>query len=161
MKYILKGKELINLRHQKNLSQDQLATLVGFTGPSSIGRIEKGTRPVDRDKLEKIARALEVTPESLIEAEDDRETIVLRPENIEAIRKAISQPVKIVNHYDQESFDDLLKRVESLEKTKTTTLSGDGLSVEELELIKMFRAASDPQRKAALAAAKAILGESL
>ena len=160
MKYILKGKEIINLRHRKNLSQDQLATLVGFTGPSSIGRIEKGTRPVDWDKLEKIAKALEVNPESLIETEA-KETVVLRPENIEAIRKALSQPVKLVNHYDQESFDDLLKRVESLEKIKTTTLSGDGLSAEERELIKMFRASSEPQRKAALAAAKAILSETL
>lgn len=161
MKYILKGKEIINLRHQKNLSQTQLASLVGFIGPTSIGRIEKGERSVDRDKLEQIAKALEVSPEFLIETED-REVHVFRPENMEAFLKGLRVPPRFVNQeYDQESLEDLRKRVENLEKEKPTTRFGDGLSEEELELIKLFRASSEPQRKAALAAAKAILGESL
>lgn len=156
MKYILKGRDLINLRHKKALSQGQLASLVGFTGPTSIGRIEKGERPVDWDKLQKIANVFEVTPESLIESEV-RE-FVISPEVLKGVR-APYKPAR--QDYSQESFEDILRRIEKLEKSKPTANACDEFSEEEKELVMLFRCASEPQRKAALAAARAILGEKL
>lgn len=159
-KYVLNGKMLRNLRAQNEMSQKQLAESVGFTGPSSMLRIEKGERTVDYGKLVQIANVFGVDPQSLIleEIEDNGAL----PTNYTAILRALNTPVP--DHFsvsEEISIKDILKRVEKLEKEKPIAKPDDELSAEERELIKMFRASSEPQRKAALAAAKAILNETL
>lgn len=157
MKYMVKGKELTNLRRRKNLSQDQLARLVGFVGPSSIGRIEKGTRPVDREKLEKLAKVFEVAPDSLVEIEVD-DNIVYRPDpaTIRAALRKAPEPVEF--HVDRQAMEDLKKRVELLER-KPEQLPG--LTKEEIEILKLFRSASEMQKKLITAAARGILKEDI
>lgn len=169
-KYILNGKELRTLRSRNNMSQRQLAEQVGFTGPSSIVRIEKGERAVDWEKLHQISAVFNVDPQSIIleTIEDDGEL----PSNYTAVLRAIKNTPTANDATETEStvsIDDLSRQLSQIEKRlsamgqkeKPTTLSGDELTQEEIDLIKRFRASSDQQRKAALAAANAILSENL
>lgn len=157
MKYMVKGKELTNLRRRKNLSQDQLAALVGFVGPSSIGRIEKGTRPVDREKLEKLANVFGVSPDSLVEIEVD-DNVVYRPD-LESMKRALRmRPEPLEVRVDRSAVEELRKRVEVLERKPATP---NGLTKEEQEILKLFRSASEMQKKLILAAAKAIMTQEI
>ncbi|MEL6628592.1 MAG: helix-turn-helix transcriptional regulator [Bacteroidota bacterium] len=59
------GQRIKELRKQKNMSQSQLASIVGLSY-AQIGRYEtKGTQP-PAEALKKIAQALEVSPDFLI-----------------------------------------------------------------------------------------------
>ena len=170
-RYILNGKELRTLRSRNNMSQRQLADKVGFTGPSSIVRIEKGERAVDWEKLHQISGVFGVDPQSIIleSIEDDG--------SLSSNYTTILRAIKNTPGTDNESFeiehtvfmDDLSKRLAQIEKhlssivakEKPITISGDELTQEEIDLIKRLRASSDQQRKVALAAVNAILSENL
>ena len=56
-------------RLELNMSQKELATLVGYNSASSISKIEKGDY-TPLSKLEAFATALETTPENLISFEE-------------------------------------------------------------------------------------------
>lgn len=157
MKYVLDGKRIKNLRSQKGWNQARLAKEVGFEGPTSIGRIENGSRPVTYETLYKLALVLEAEPNSLIKGEFDDSPVFQRSRSDTQV--------------DTSSYDDLFRNLSALEqrlsglehivKEKPIVRVDDGLSEEEREFINLFRASSEPQRKAALAAAKAILNETL
>ena len=76
-RFMLNGSRMRQLRENRGMSQKQLADLVGFVGPASVGRIENGTRPVDHQRLIKIAEALQVDPRELTEPNvtDDKQAI--------------------------------------------------------------------------------------
>lgn len=61
------GKRIRTIRLQRGLSQMQLADEVGVTY-QQIQKYEKGTDRITVDRLRKIARALEVSPATLLES---------------------------------------------------------------------------------------------
>lgn len=67
---ITMGEKIKELRIQKGYSQEQLAEKVGYKTRGAIAKIEKGVRDFPLDKLELIAKILNVTPEYLIGWED-------------------------------------------------------------------------------------------
>lgn len=57
-------------RKELKMSQEELASLVGYTDRSIISRIEKGLVDLTESKIMAIAKALEITPEILVGWED-------------------------------------------------------------------------------------------
>lgn len=56
-----------------NLSQDELAQMVGYTNRSSIAKVEKGLVDLSQGKIEQFAKALQTTPAALMGWEDEIE----------------------------------------------------------------------------------------
>lgn len=65
------GKLIRNRRMQLNLSQQQLADLMGYQSRSTIAKIEKGENDIPRSKIETFAKVLSTTPEYLMGWVDD------------------------------------------------------------------------------------------
>lgn len=60
-------------RKELKMSQEELASLVGYTDRSIISRIEKGLIDLTESKIIAIAKALNVTPEILVGWESKKE----------------------------------------------------------------------------------------
>ena len=60
-------------RKELKMSQEELASLVGYTDRSIISRIEKGLIDLTESKIMAIAKALKVTPEILVGWENKKE----------------------------------------------------------------------------------------
>ena len=58
------GRSIRKLREQKRLSQEALGDLVGLNA-TYISRIERGVQNVGLKTIQKLAKALKVTPERL------------------------------------------------------------------------------------------------
>ena len=56
------GQNIKRIRKEKKLSMDTLAKKLGLSNRSSISHIENGSRSLRLDTVEKIAKALEVSP---------------------------------------------------------------------------------------------------
>jgi transcriptional regulator with XRE-family HTH domain len=56
------GETLRQLRLDRDITQSQLATAVGFLNSGSIAQIEKGLKPLTDGKLIAAARFLDVSP---------------------------------------------------------------------------------------------------
>ncbi len=74
MDHLIKvGEKIRQARIKANLTQDDLAKMVGYTSRSSINKIEKGLVDLPRSKLIKISNALGVTPSYLMGWDDEEE----------------------------------------------------------------------------------------
>lgn len=75
-------------REELNMTQEDLAFKVGYAGRSSIARIELGSTDLRRDKLIKIATALNVSPQWILTGQDMNDeqnlqaTIVMMSESL-------------------------------------------------------------------------------
>lgn len=65
------GQRIKEKRELLNMSQEELATKVGYKSRSSINKIEKDGRGLPQDKITLIAKALNTTPSYLMGWEDD------------------------------------------------------------------------------------------
>lgn len=61
-------------RIELGLTQDELALMVGYSGKSSINKIEKDTRGMSIDKMKEIAKALHVSPAYIMGWDEDEGT---------------------------------------------------------------------------------------
>lgn len=59
------GNRIAELRERKGLSQEELAEAVGTSG-QQIGRLEKGSRKLTTDWMDRLAPALDVRPRDLL-----------------------------------------------------------------------------------------------
>jgi transcriptional regulator with XRE-family HTH domain len=72
MEYLVDlGKRIRFLRIQKQLTQEQLAFIVGYTSRSSINKIEKGLVDIPQSKIAEFANALGVTPAYILFGNDE------------------------------------------------------------------------------------------
>ena len=82
------GLRILERRKEINMSQDELARILGYKSRSSINKIEKGRNDIPQSKLEKIAIALSTTQAHLM-GFNDRNAIkfssyIYVPESISA-----------------------------------------------------------------------------
>ncbi len=80
MELIKKGDKLMSiyerikaLRLSKNMSQQELARLVGYEGRSAISKVENGERDISQSMIVKYAEALGVTPSYLLYGDEEEE----------------------------------------------------------------------------------------
>lgn len=62
------GANIRRLRLALNMSQDELATLCGYTSRSSIAKIESGVIDIPQGKIKVFATALHVKPSDILAA---------------------------------------------------------------------------------------------
>lgn len=83
MKELL-GKRIKELRIKKRLTQEQLAEMVDM-GERNLSKIECGINFISADTLEKISRALEVSPKDLFDFDHLKNIAVRKEELLNAI----------------------------------------------------------------------------
>jgi transcriptional regulator with XRE-family HTH domain len=66
------GQRIRDLRIEQNMSQDELATLVGYKTRSAINKIELNERDVKHSQILLFAKALKTTPNYLMGWTDDK-----------------------------------------------------------------------------------------
>jgi len=59
------GENVREIRNTLNITQEQLSRMA-FIDRGHMGHIERGTKSPSLDKVEKIARALNITPQALL-----------------------------------------------------------------------------------------------
>ncbi len=59
------GKRIAHIRKERNLTQDQLAELVGLT-TQTVSSAERGTKALRPENIVKLCQALRVTPNDLL-----------------------------------------------------------------------------------------------
>lgn len=64
------GKNIKYHRYRKNLTQEKLAELLG-TSPNYVGRLERGQHSPSLEKIDKIAKALDIKAFELFLERDD------------------------------------------------------------------------------------------
>ena len=69
------GKRILERRIQLNISQEELASKVGYKDRSSIARIELGERDIRQNKVILFAKALNTTPQWLMGYDDEESTL--------------------------------------------------------------------------------------
>lgn len=65
------GERIKCRREQLGMTQDELAFAVGYSGKTSIAKIETGVSDVSRSKVAELAKALKTSPSYLMGWEDD------------------------------------------------------------------------------------------
>lgn len=82
------------LRVSKNLSQDQLAKIVGYTDRSSIAKVEAGVVDLTQSKIQAFAEALGTTPAVLMGLDDsDPDARMYTSASINFIRIPLYAPI--------------------------------------------------------------------
>ena len=67
------GIRIKNRRLELNMSQQELADILGYTDRSTIAKIETGKNDITLNKFKEIAIALQISPAKLLGWEDDEQ----------------------------------------------------------------------------------------
>ncbi|EGO8423955.1 MULTISPECIES: helix-turn-helix domain-containing protein [Enterococcus] len=115
------GKNIVKLRKNKNLSQEQLAEKVGLK-KQSISNIERGNRYPTFETLDKIASVLEVSPIELFGTEKeimtaDVPTILEEIDKSKEILRTVFKAEKVLKKI-QEPIQKLVENLALIEKNK-------------------------------------------
>ncbi len=98
-------------RRELKMSQEELASLVGYTDRSIISRIEKGLIDLTESKIMAIAKALKVTPEILVGWEE--------------------KPKKKENNIFSQLTDDELAKLEKFNNMSTVMFMNEGNDISD------------------------------
>ena len=60
------GENIRKLREKRGLSQEELATRMGYKSKSTINKIEQGVNDIPQNKIEKFAEVLDTSPAVLM-----------------------------------------------------------------------------------------------
>ena len=93
--FIILGNNICNKRHEKGLSQTELADLVNTTR-NTIGRIESADVVMGVDKLFAIAKVLDCTLEDLCPEELIKKTYIKENNQMFTLYECLSEPNKNV-----------------------------------------------------------------
>lgn len=66
------GKNILRLRKEMGMTQEELAKRMGYTSKSSINKIEMGKSDIPQSKIAKFAEVLGTTPAYLMGWEEER-----------------------------------------------------------------------------------------
>ena len=74
------GKRIRFFRERAGLTQEQLGRAIGYSGKAMISRIEGGTVSMDAEKIEVVAKALDINPHVLTNRSDlsEEELLILQ-----------------------------------------------------------------------------------
>lgn len=92
------GERIRARREELNMTQAELAQLLGYKSHTSVNKIEKNTRELQIDKIVKIAEALQTTPEYILGWNQERKEIIMDKQNAD-IKKNISTDADALEFY--------------------------------------------------------------
>ena len=81
------GEKIFNLRTNLNMTQEELATKMGYKSRSTVNKIELGKISVPAKKIEKFAKVLGVTPAYLTGWDDNQPITKSEAELLEVLRR--------------------------------------------------------------------------
>lgn len=104
------GAKIKSLRENKELSQSQLAELVGYKDKTSIAKIEAGKVDLPQSKILAFSKALNVTPSFLLNLDSDK------PESDQLIDNPVffNRMLKYLELLNSEGREEASKRIEEL-----------------------------------------------
>lgn len=103
------GDNIMRLRKQRGLTQEELAIKLGYKTKSSINKIEHGIHDIPQSKIAMFAEALGVTPAYLMGWEDDQPQPKPLPSNVIPVKRvqvpmlggiAAGEPILAEQQYD-------------------------------------------------------------
>ncbi|MBR0236204.1 MAG: helix-turn-helix transcriptional regulator [Clostridia bacterium] len=117
------GQNIKRIRESKKMTQDKLASMLGYSHKSSINKIEMGKADISATKLVELANALEVSPNEILRFDLGNSNSQLNSEPndyIDAVAKIYGEDaVSLIKQYDSlneigkskisEMMDDLMK----------------------------------------------------
>lgn len=108
------GDRVRQARLSLNLTQDELAKMVGYKGRASINKIEKGLANPSQRYIVSLADALGVTPSWLLGTEDERRENAL--EHAFEARPEMRALFSIAEDCTAEEIEQAIKIIEALKK---------------------------------------------
>ena len=106
------GAKIKSLRENKELSQSQLAELVGYKDKTSVAKIEAGKVDLPQSKILAFSKALNVTPSFLLNLDSDK------PESDQLIDNPVffNRMLKYLELLNIKGKEEAAKRIEELKK---------------------------------------------
>lgn len=104
------GAKIKSLRENKELSQSQLAELVGYKDKTSIAKIEAGKVDLPQSKILAFSKALNVTPSFLLNSDSDK------PESNQLVDNPafFNRMLKYLELLNSKGKEEASKRIEEL-----------------------------------------------
>lgn len=91
------GKNILRLRKEMGMTQEELAKRMGYTSKSTINKIEMGKSDIPQSKIVKFAEVLGTTPAHLMGWEEERTRFTHSMENYSVAASMLAQ----INSPDQ------------------------------------------------------------
>lgn len=132
------GKNIKRIRKEKKLSMDTLAKKLGLSNRSSIAHIENGSRSLRLDTIEKIAKALEVSPfEIMGPAYFDN---ILDVDKIKTEVEIYELLAQLFNEEEMEQISSIIKNFEKIKnKKRLVDYSNNLLKADEYDLTAIIQ----------------------
>lgn len=148
--YIVQIHERIKmLRKQRGLSQDMLASMVGYHDRSSVAKVEAGKVDLSQSKIRAFANALGVTPAYLLGLEDAEANLQHAGLSWDTVAEEMGLPSwaidQILQNTDHPEVADKVIRVANLLAADMGS-EGSGITPREYKLVTLYRTASDKDR---------------
>lgn len=106
------GEKIKQKRKEAGLSQTELGEKVGYVSKSTLSHIEKGKRDISTPQLKKIAKALNVSVDYLLENENDDYIVFnyhFSQDEARAMVKKISKYYSQLNQENQKVAENYIK----------------------------------------------------
>ena len=111
-------KRIRQRREELEMSQDELARMLGYKSRSSINKIEKGENDIPQSKIVAFARALKTTPEYLMGWETSKEKLYIAESNEE---KELLNGYRELNEADKSMLLGIVGRLNFARTSATMT----------------------------------------
>lgn len=108
------GKNILRLRKEMGMTQEELAKRMGYTSKSSINKIEMGKSDIPQSKIAKFAEVLGTTPAHLMGWEDERTRFTHSMENYSVATSILTNtnsPDQIILTEGERMLLDLFRRI--------------------------------------------------
>jgi len=115
-------------REELNLSQDELAKLLGYKSRSTIAKIESGENDLSQTKIEAFAKALQTTTSYLMGWDSPVS------ENIESNNRNLTLSPK----EERDISNDVEKMLSDLANDKEIAFQGEPMDDEEREALRIY-----------------------
>lgn len=108
------GKNILRLRKEMGMTQEELAKRMGYTSKSSINKIEMGKSDIPQSKIVKFAEVLGTTPAHLMGWEDETTRFTHSMENYSVATSMLAQinsPDQIILTEGETALIELFRRI--------------------------------------------------
>lgn len=108
------GKNILSLRKEMGMTQEELAKRMGYTSKSSINKIEMGKSDIPQSKIAKFAEVLGTTPAHLMGWEDEKTRFTHSMENYSVATSILTNsnsPDQIILTEGEKMLLELFRRI--------------------------------------------------
>lgn len=134
------GDRIRDRRILLDMTQEELATKIGYTNKTTISKIENGANDFPRNKLLKFANALDVSPEYLLTGQTDVTSTYVSPAQCDKIlsdwRTQQAQRMKLYDNISQMYNSDIASHIMMLLEIDPDSRDDIFKQIEEIYVLK-------------------------